>query len=856
MPVVDEAIFDVNTLTGLSSGNPITTWADTLGLHTATQASGTAPLYIPSVVNGYPVARFDLFKAMLTDMFPWSGPFTLTAVLRPASSATGLTIMGNGGANAGPQWRVDGLKQILLKQNTSGAMTSNRQTTTMSTSTFSVLTLKWVPASRYREAVTDRTNGYTVSTAGIRATNGDATTFWEALTVASGTPAWLRMTPLTATAHTAYTISPYNTSNSAPKDFKLQGSMDASSWTDLDTRTGETWATLTPRTYTFSNSTAYTYYRLLVSATVVGTTLAITDVQLGSTALRTGHFVSFLNSKVNGWGVVDVDQHVEFLETAAWQISNGRDAGERFNGDIAYLHLKKGEIDDSAILSEHATLATRFAISTAISTITGSVSASSEYPTETAAMGADGSTTTFWTTNAVVAATYQFALPSPLVVASYSVTRRPEPWQTRNIKDWTFQGSNNGTSWTTLDTRTGVTWPTAGLEVKTFTFSNTTPYLLYRLNITANNGDASYTSFTEAWLNLDGSQVPAQQLPLNRLTGPVYNTSWRLMYLTDGVIGGAGNSWSALVGPPGTLTAGTTEASTITSYTFVARTEAGTSVPVTWTFQGSNDGSTWTTLDTRTGLPTWANGETRTFQVSGAAAYTQYRWVFTATPASNFPSFTELYTYTGGISGGSTPSALGFWGILQATSTTSSPPAGGQIVTDTFNRADTTTSLGTTSDGLQAWTYSGAGSSAFRVLSNQLLGIPQGSRSFALVSAGTGVVNYTVVATQKIAGASNGGLVLRLTDGNNYYCAKATATGYEIWRRVFGSNWDRISAAGTVVPAVGDVVEFSASGSALTLKVNGVTAATASDGFMTSGLVGFMQDNATPAIGYDDFSVQ
>lgn len=54
-------------------------------------------------------------------------------------------------------------------------------------------------------------------------------------------------------------------------------------------------------------------------------------------------------------------------------------------------------------------------------------------------------------------------------------------------KDWTFEGSNNGSSWTTLDTRTSQTAWAVGGESRNFTFSNSTAYRYYRLNVTANN---------------------------------------------------------------------------------------------------------------------------------------------------------------------------------------------------------------------------------------------------------------------------------------------------------------------------------------------------------------------------------
>jgi len=56
-------------------------------------------------------------------------------------------------------------------------------------------------------------------------------------------------------------------------------------------------------------------------------------------------------------------------------------------------------------------------------------------------------------------------------------------------RNWQFQASNDGTSWTTLDSRTGETW-TNGVW-KEFTLSNTTHYRYYRVNITQNNGAAN-----------------------------------------------------------------------------------------------------------------------------------------------------------------------------------------------------------------------------------------------------------------------------------------------------------------------------------------------------------------------------
>ncbi|HEY5785863.1 MAG TPA: discoidin domain-containing protein [Microlunatus sp.] len=632
----DEATWDARDITGLSNGAVITSWVDPVSGHVAADATG--PTYQTNVVNGLPVARFNGFQSLLTDMAIWSGPITVTAVIKMATTANNQNIIGNSTSNAGFEWRIDSLKQVVNQQNTLNVMSPARQTLTLKTTEFAVISLKWVPASRYREAVPSSALVNTVSSAGVYATNGDTSTFWQ-----TSAPANLRMKPLVATAHIAYTITPRaGFLGNAPTAWTLQGSMGGYLWTTLDTRSGITWPTAAAQTFSFTNTTPYAYYRINITTPA---TLHICDVQLGSTPVRTGHFIVFQNGRNNGWGVRDTDQHVQFSEAVPWSMSRGADGGSRLNADLAYLRIIKGEIDDDVVKARDLALASTYGISsTATIPMTGSVSASSQFVSETAAMGADNNTGTFWTTNNVVAASYQFALPAAIVVASYSVMRRPEPWELRNIKDWTFEGSNNGSSWTTLETRTGVTWPTAGLDVKTFTFANTTPYRYYRINITANQG-ATYTSFTEAWLNVASADVPVEQ-PLARLSASVYSAEWKAMFLTDGQVGANNVSAGAGAPPPWTISAGTSRPSYLGSYALVARSDAPGSTPNAWTLEGSNDGNSWAVIDSQSGL-SWAAAESKSFSVAGVVRYEQYRWVCTATQTggATWPAVSELYSY-------------------------------------------------------------------------------------------------------------------------------------------------------------------------------------------------------------------
>ncbi|KAI7258987.1 hypothetical protein KC345_g10418 [Hortaea werneckii] len=84
---------------------------------------------------------------------------------------------------------------------------------------------------------------------------------------------------------------------------------------------------------------------------------------------------------------------------------------------------------------------------------------------------------------------YKFAAGVTQTATSYSITSANDV-PGRDPKNWTLQGSNNGTSWTTLDTRTNESFATRFLK-KTYTFSNTTAYAYYRLNVSANNGETN-----------------------------------------------------------------------------------------------------------------------------------------------------------------------------------------------------------------------------------------------------------------------------------------------------------------------------------------------------------------------------
>jgi hypothetical protein len=69
----------------------------------------------------------------------------------------------------------------------------------------------------------------------------------------------------------------------------------------------------------------------------------------------------------------------------------------------------------------------------------------------------------------------------------------------RDPKDWQFQCSNDGTTWTTLDTQSNQAFALR-LQLTTYAIANPSVYRYYRLNVTANNGDVVYTDIAELGL--------------------------------------------------------------------------------------------------------------------------------------------------------------------------------------------------------------------------------------------------------------------------------------------------------------------------------------------------------------------
>lgn len=99
-----------------------------------------------------------------------------------------------------------------------------------------------------------------------------------------------------------------------------------------------------------------------------------------------------------------------------------------------------------------------------------------------------------------------FVMKEPAVVRGYAISSANDS-PGRDPKNWTFEGSNNGSDWVILDTRSNQSFAERFFTKTYQGFANATAYSQYRINITANSGD-SYLQIAEIQLSDGSLNVP------------------------------------------------------------------------------------------------------------------------------------------------------------------------------------------------------------------------------------------------------------------------------------------------------------------------------------------------------------
>ncbi|WP_189227528.1 ThuA domain-containing protein [Saccharothrix coeruleofusca] len=140
------------------------------------------------------------------------------------------------------------------------------------------------------------------------------------------------------------------------------------------------------------------------------------------------------------------------------------------------------------------------------------VAASAENPpNETKEKLTDGDSRTKWLARTPTA-WVSYRLGTAAAVNRYALTSANDS-PGRNPRDWTLQGSSDGTTWTDLDRQSGQVFDEP-FQTRTYPVATPRPFQHYRLNITANSGEP-LTQLADLRL-LAGDPTPAPTPGVNR----------------------------------------------------------------------------------------------------------------------------------------------------------------------------------------------------------------------------------------------------------------------------------------------------------------------------------------------------
>lgn len=334
-----------------------------------------------------------------------------------------------------------------------------------------------------------------------------------------------------------------------PKDWTLEGSPNGTDWTVLDTRANrQLGGRFNTTAFEIENSIAYAYYRLYITALNGSGTFQLGEWRLlEAKAPEAPANLSAVSSAGNEifltWEDNSMVEKGFQLESSLDNITFQKIAD--FNTNVtSYYHndLSQGTTYYYRIRSYNSFGTSDFTPVVEVTTLdysgafiditddggTLTVSKENNNENENSPKFIDndintkflvGFTPTLWT---------QYESESAFsthLVTKYSITSANDA-PSRDPKDWTFEGSNDGLNWVILDTRTNQSFPSRFQE-RSFTFANSDLYQYYRLNMTKNHGSDAYqmAEWQIFGIPLNAPAVPAN-LTVTEVTEYAISISW------------------------------------------------------------------------------------------------------------------------------------------------------------------------------------------------------------------------------------------------------------------------------------------------------------------------------------------
>ena len=399
-------------------------------------------------------------------------------------------------------------------------------------------------------------------------------------------------------------------SERAPRDWTFSGSNDKENWTTLDTRSNVTdWKHPDARTFSFGNVTAFRYYRLSVTAPIKGGVMELYQLEYFPEAQDVCDETGPASNRVTSSTVAS--GNAAFL----------------FDNDFRYKATPGEAASDPT--KNHRVLA---------------------------------STKPFHVT-------YDFGEDNATILNAYRIyfnSSSSSGVNGRAPAAWTFQGSNDNANWATLDSHANETNWVKGTS-REFYFSNGTPYRYYRLYVTNFVADNYLEMYQLEYFSrpmvtsTDYGMTDLTEPGEEHLTGsstPLYGS---VSHLFDNIFtyrydGNHVNDHRILVHQSNlpfniVYDFGAGANTAVAAYRIYYDSTRGdaTRAPSAWTFDGSNDGTSWTTLDSRTGETLWSVPDARIFYLINNTPYRYYRLHVTATNGDIYFEIYQLEYFGQGI---------------------------------------------------------------------------------------------------------------------------------------------------------------------------------------------------------------
>lgn len=304
----------------------------------------------------------------------------------------------------------------------------------------------------------------------------------------------------------------------------------------------------------------------------------------------------------------------------------------------------------------------------------GVASVSSYHSTSNVYFAFDGNVTTAsaaWVTNGTTSGWVDYTFPFEVIVGKYTIYPQSS-YLTRAPKSWTLQGSNDdGDTWDIIDTQVNITgWVNS--TGKEFIIPPK-KYRKFRMNVTANSGDATYLSINEFQLF---EYIPDKRFFIQDEIGDKFTASFSDPSLNVVPLMTSDNTpsgrviYSAFQGYPnyayaafnyttatGWLGAVNNPTNQWVGYIFDSPKIVGKYTvyphpgsldyaPSIFRFEASNDGVDWTILDRKERVSDWMIGASKTFTISNVDPYTHYRiYVERNTNGNRYIGIGELQMY-------------------------------------------------------------------------------------------------------------------------------------------------------------------------------------------------------------------